>query len=501
MRKIIGWMLVLALILCAAAAGAEGPVMAGLDLEESHHDWDNNTFLRKMEERTGVQFTYKQYNNASEYTVWKRSLAKPGAELPDILFKAALTDEDTLSLYEQGVLIDLAPLLEENAPNLWALLQEHPDWQASLRLPDGAIAALPLIDPLQSNNLIWINKRWLTMTRQEMPTTAEELTEVLRVFKAQDPNRNSRGDEVPMTFTGMWDLRFLQHAFGLVLNDYGLSADENGTVTCGLTGEQNRQFLTWLHQLWEEELIDRMGFSTSDKMRQITDSNADIPYGIVFGPSILQLLPGSAMEDYAVLPPLSWEGKQVYRSFQGSLTRGTFAITRACADPAAMLRWVDFLYTEEGCYLSHSGVLDDDYEVHADGSWSWLYSAEDVMGVVMTEDTIADGGAIPGYVPPSYQLSFDDESTHRQIESMAAVAEIAREAVPSAYLTAEESARLASLWAPIMEYAETQMTWFVTGDAALTDETWNTFCAKLDELGMPEVVAVWQQVMDRRGGN
>ena len=72
MRKIIGWMLVLALILCAAEAGAEGPVMAGLDLEESHHDWDNNTFLRKMEERTGVQFTYKQYNNASEYTVWKR---------------------------------------------------------------------------------------------------------------------------------------------------------------------------------------------------------------------------------------------------------------------------------------------------------------------------------------------------------------------------------------------------------------------------------------------
>ncbi len=499
MKRLLALAAALMLLTGVLGAGAEsgGPfVMAGFDDASSNHDWNNNLFFRQMEERTGVNFTFRQFIDAAEYASWKASLKK-GADLPDVLFKAALTPQETLSLYEAGVLVDLRPLLPENAPNLWALLQENPAWLKAVTLPDGAIAALPMIDPVQNNNLIWINKTWLTILQLDPPATADAFADVLRAFRDKDPNRNAKKDETPMTFTGFWDLRFLQHAFGLVMNDWYQTADEDGTVHCDLTGEQNRAFLAWLHMLWEERLIDHYGFNSSDTTRKITDSNAAITYGVVMGPSAMQMLPAGAAADYTVMMPLAWEGQQVYRSLLGELNRGTFAVTKACRDTAAMLRWVDFLYTEEGCFLSRSGVEGKDYEHHSDGTWSYLYDAENVLNLVMTEDTIADGGATPGYVPVSYQMSFDDSDTRRLLESLDAMRAFTREAVPQVTFTDAEEARLNEIWPPISAYCETAMTRFVTGDVELNDENWTAFCQKTEELGLPEVTQIWQQAVNR----
>ena len=489
--------LCLALFIPVQMTAAEGsPVMAGFDEASSGHDWNNNCFFLAMEEKTGQSFQYRQFKDAAEYAQWKAGLA-PGADLPAVLFKAALTDAETVRLYENGVLMDMIPLLAEHAPNLWALLQADPAVMQAVTLPDGAIAALPMIDPMPSNNLIWINQRWLTVLNLEMPTTIEALTDVLRAFKTQDPNRNGRADEIPMTFTGLWDLRFLQHAFGLIMNDRYLGTDDSGTCVSLLTDARNRAFLTWLGQLWAEELIDRNGFTSGDTLRKITDTNAAVPYGVVFGPTALQLLPASAADSFVPLEPLAFEGKAVYRSLLGPMTKGTFAITTACADPSAMLEWIDFLYTEEGCYLSRAGQKDIDYEVHEDGTWSWLYSAEDVMNIVMTEDTIADGSATPGYVSPSYQLAFDDDATHRQLERIYALASKSVEPIPQIYLTDEEREKIDAIWPAISEYCETQMTWFITGDQKLEDDTWNAFCQKARELGIDEVAAIYQSALHR----
>ena len=48
----------------------------------------------------------------------------------------------------------------------------------------------------------------------------------------------------------------------------------DGHTVVGVEGtnpDENRAFLTWLHTLWTEGLIDHDGFSTTDNLRQITD--------------------------------------------------------------------------------------------------------------------------------------------------------------------------------------------------------------------------------------
>lgn len=63
-----------------------------------------------------------------------------------------------------------------------------------------------------------INVEWLEKLGLDMPTTTEELKEVLIAFKTKDPNGNGKADEIPLSFInkyGAEDLVFLFASFGL----------------------------------------------------------------------------------------------------------------------------------------------------------------------------------------------------------------------------------------------------------------------------------------------
>ncbi|MBQ9299949.1 MAG: hypothetical protein IJ214_05500, partial [Clostridia bacterium] len=70
LKKII--CIVLTLMLpCAALAEY---TMAGYDDSSTYRDWKTNGFFRRMEEKTGVQFTYRQYTKASDWTKAKAEM-------------------------------------------------------------------------------------------------------------------------------------------------------------------------------------------------------------------------------------------------------------------------------------------------------------------------------------------------------------------------------------------------------------------------------------------
>ena len=278
MRKGIVWILALMLLFSAACGEstqkAPDYILEGYDGKVSYRVWDTNSFFSRMQEKTGISFQFRQYTEADAWARRKLELKK-GTDLPDVLFKAELNSSEVRDLYQAGQIIDLSPYLETYAPDLWKMLEEHPEWKKAITMEDGAIPALPAINTLQNNDAMWINTAWLKKLKLEMPKTADELTEVLRAFKNDDPNGNYQKDEIPLGFIGMWELRFLGHAFGIIDNDYYVT-EKDGKVTSSLTSDENRAFLTWLHQLWEEGLLDHTGFSTTDDARQITDEKKAI---------------------------------------------------------------------------------------------------------------------------------------------------------------------------------------------------------------------------------
>ena len=496
MRKVMTWLLLMAMLLLPCAAMAQDLTvysMAGYDDAAANHDWNTNYFFQRMEEQKGFAFMFSQYTDENTWAQAKQGMIDGVMELPEVLFKACLSNTEQLQMYEKGVLIDLKPYLEQYAPNLWAMLQEHPDWLKAITLPDGAIVALPGINQLQNNNAMWINTTWLETLGLSEPATAQELTEVLRAFKTQDPNRNGKKDEIPLSFCSLWDLRFLGHAFGLVANDYYVTMDEDGQAASILTTDENRAFLTWLNELWTEGLISQDGFTTIDSTRRITDSNATMTYGMFLSPTPLNLVPSSALDQYSMLQPLFYEGKQTYRDLTGDVITGTFAITSACPAPEVIVDWVDYLYTEEGSRLAQGGAEDEEYAWNSDGTWSWIYDTETMANGLLAEATIADGASMPGLASVEFQLAYDDTATHKVIEELLSLKSVARLPYPQVFLTEEKQARVDAIQADLGYYAEQQMVWFVTGDVELNDDTWNDFCRTLKEKGMDEMLAIWQE--------
>ena len=497
MRRGAAWILIIVMLFSTACADSSQKApdffMEGYDGGITYRVWDTNLFFERMQERSGVSFVFRQHTEEEEWNRRKQEMLE-GTDLPDVLFKAELSSSEVRELYQKGYIIDLKPYLETYAPDLWKLLKEHPEWEKAITAEDGAIPALPAINTLQNNDAMWINTSWLKKLKLDMPTTAEELTEVLRAFKTGDPNGNYTQDEIPLAFLGMWELRFLAHAFGIIDNDYYVTA-KDGIVTSSLTSDENRAFLAWLHLLWEEGLLDPNGFTYTDNMRQITDENKAIPYGMIMTATPVTILPQKALEQYTILEPLRYDGKQIYRDLTGDLVRGTFAITSACKEPEKLVAWVNTLYTEEGSLLAFYGAEGEDYIRTEDGMWEWSTSMQTVADEILPTHTISEGGTAPGYEDISFQLQYREKSTRDTVEAMNNLKKFSVLPYPQVTLDAEAEERVAKIQADLSRYAEKTMARFVTGDIELTDENWEAFCSTVEEKGLQEMIEIWQNAI------
>ena len=487
--------LLLVMGMCTALAkGDAGFVMAGYEEEDTNRTWSGNLFFVRMQEKTGVTFRFEQ---AKDHEAWQRVKAgylQPDAQLPDVLFKAALSPSETIRMLDQGVLVDLAPLIEQHAPALHGLMEEHAGIRDAITLPDGRIGALPFINLAPSQNCLWINIEWLQALRLELPATAQELQSVLEAFKTMDPNRNSKSDEIPLTFLGAYDLKYLAHAWGLAANDFNVSAKDGKAVFMPL--EANfRPFITWCRELYQQGLLDKDGFFTVDALRRVTDSNAAVRYGALFAPLPSNILPGEWISRYTVMPPLTYEGTQVYRSIAPSIIPGTFAITAACQDAALVLKWVDYLYTSEGSILASAGQEGVDYLVDGDGSWRRTSEAE--ANAFQSTSVILSGVVPPGVSSDAFQRRYTDPAVRTISEEIDRVQAVARDPFPVFSLTLEQEQRLAPLQNGIGRYVDESIARWVLGEWELSDGQFAQFGQELERLGLGAFMAFWQETLEQ----
>lgn len=494
MRKTIISFVLACLMLTSLAAAGESPViMAGYEDQQSYRTWSENLFFKRMEQRTGLVFEYRQVHSSQEWEKTKAGYYSQGAELPQVLFKAGLSPSETIEMLDAGILLDLAPLIEENAPNLYRLLVDNPDVLAAVTLPGGRIGALPYIDLVPSQNCLWINQSWLDELKLKMPDTAQEFQEVLTAFKEGDPNRNGRADEVPLGFLGAYDLKYLAHAFGLVANDFNLFA-RDGLVSFMPAQPAFREFIRWARGLYKDGLLDKDGFTTADSLRQVTDEKATQRYGVLIAPLPSYILPASWTEDYAVVPPLSYEGNRSYRSIAPRATPGTFALTSACENPEELLGWVDFLYTPEGAILETSGEEGLDFLVDGDGTWRKTETASQQS--FLAEVSIMTGTTPPGVSNDAFQRRYGDSIIRLVSEQIDRVTAVAQDPFPPFSLTRAQEEEIEPLQKALGRYVDESIARFVLGELEVSDEQFSAFEEGLNALGLEKFLSIWQDVLD-----
>ena len=165
-------------------------------------DFSDMWYVKEMRERFNIDLKFIPV----EEVAWeeKKALAFASNDLPDI-FLDGITNNDENMYGPLGMLVNLAPLVEEYAPNLKALFDEYEDVRKSFYFEDGSLYCIPAFRNFDRDMVIYpysFNKQWMEDLGIEKLETLDDLYAYLVAVRDGDPNGNGIADEIPVT--GVW---------------------------------------------------------------------------------------------------------------------------------------------------------------------------------------------------------------------------------------------------------------------------------------------------------
>jgi len=500
LSTIVAMLLVLAMALglCGAAFAEENPVFTVAVVRWTDGwgtDFTQTALLREISEATGVTIEWQPYYNQNWGEQKSLLLASGLSALPDAFFGSiSLTDSD-IALNED-FFVDLTDLIPEYMPNLTAIFESDPTMRALCTNAEGRIYSLPKKLPLRpaTANEMYINKVWLDELGLAMPTTYDELAEVLVAFSKSGEGRY--GYISAASLAG--DLNGLLLPFGVQAsragNFMGLDADNQPYFVP--TSENYREAVKWAHQLYVDGALDPERFTqTPDMVRAKIQDEAGSATGIVFAWTADAELLGNA-RDYVVVEAVAGPDGQRYVEADPTFLnygRNEFVITKNCSDPGKLLAWADQFYTDLASLQTYYGSIGDGkIAENDDGTYEVLLPAPD-SGINLDTScwtySFRDHG--PKYMSEAFESRIilpTTEGDGIKLADDAVNAAYVRDTFPVCFYTAEQLDEMAFLTPDIYNYVSTQYAhWVVDGGI---DEEWDAYLAKLDQMGLPDLLAI-----------
>lgn len=492
----------------------------------------DNAFTKAVEKKFDIDFDWQTTTYDGSVAGEKRQVSLASGDYPDVYFLVPWVDafsrSEVLKYGQQGVLMPLEDLIDEHAPHLKERFEEKPEWKESVTAPDGHIYAITQWSECfhcSYPSKMWMNSTWLDKLGLQQPTTTEELREVLRAFKNDDPNGNGKADEVPLSASASEPvINYFMNAFAYA--PYGSPSSppplvmDGDTVTISASSDQWRAGLQYIASLADEGLIDTASFTQNgDALRALGD-NADAeilgaaavlhPYEFVTAES-----PDGRDTHYdAVAPVTGPDGTQfaTYRSAVNPL--GMFAVTNKSTEEERVkaIKVIDYLVTDEGDKLGAMGpegeawvpAVDGDvaldpkleatfkpltYDETSNAAWrsvaQYWDSLEYRNSQVVPEDVYSPDGyerrllnATQEYEPfmPGESLLFPAEKL---------------------WPNPDTSAELAELQTNIATYVIQAQAEFVSGQRDINDDaTWQAYIDDLSGLGADRYLELQQALYD-----
>ena len=475
-----------------------------------HGEWDTLEFFDIMEEMTNISFEFD--TPASEVLEEKKNLALNSGTYAEVMFGTNLSRDQQVKYGSQGILLPLEDLIEKYCPNIMACFEANPGVRNSMTAPDGHIYSLAQVatnGPLKATNL-WINKDWmdaLGIADDELPTTAEEFEELLIRFRDEDPNGNGEQDEVPFVIfddanKGMSLYNYMLPWFGVLSPQFYV--DDDGVIHYGMIEENAKVGMEYIHNLYAEKLIDNDCFVTGAAEAQAKGAEGRVGSGFhalprfVFGNMTIE-----EEATYPCMPALSSDVNPEQTTTKNTgISQGTFALTDKCSEEVqvAMMRWLDYLYSEDGSWLIHYGPEGHIWEPSPNNPDMAVYiqpedgrNTEEVRGGEITPDC---GVACPKWVRPTTEGAWDDVQQQARIQwSEKNLNPYAKMTLPDMFFTTEEQAELDVLSTDLSKYMTENNAKFITGDQSFDE--WDAYVQGYKDMGIDRMIEIYQTAYDR----
>lgn len=484
-------------------------------------NFETNDFTKWYEEKTNVHIEWEVVPEQSIQE--KLNLVLASEDYPDVIMGLNISPAQQMIYGSQGAFLPLNDLIEKQGTNTKKMFQDNPEIQPAITALDGNIYALPEVNECYHCSMsqkMWIYEPWLKKLNLKMPETTDELYEVLKAFKEQDPNGNGIQDEIPLSISPKsWSSSidaFLLNSF--IYNPvYGSSYKhifiKDDKLDVAFNKPEWREGLRYMNKLYAEGLLAPESFTQDDnQLIQIGENPDTVLLGASTGGHqgiFTQLLGESGRWlEYKTVPPLKGPNGVRYAALDSTgMNPGAFVITKKAKHPELALRWADGLYEREHTLRSVYGRPDQEWREAKDGEvgingepavWSELKS----YGTVQNIAWIQTG---PSLRTNDFRLSAvakgDDDlevvlynETKNKYEPHKPT-DVST--VPPLFLTNEQASEVADLSKTINDYVDEMMARFVIGDADL-DKDWDGYVQQLEAMNVARYLEIYQEAYDGR---
>lgn len=466
----------------------------GMNSWYSTVDLSDALLLNEIADRANVTINWNLLDPTSYSDAVSPMLAS-GQDLPDII---ELPDLDPNMTYlSSGMFVALDEHFDI-MPNYTKFLDANPAIKATLTAADGHIYYVPqtAVDNCYQPVMMY-NVKWLEKLGIEAPNTLDGFVEMLRAFRDNDMNGNGDAtDEVPLSVQSAFLPYMFGPAFGLDLVS-GFYADDEGTVHYAYyESEQYKAYLTFLHDLYTEGLLE-VEFASLNR-DQITARCANDTTGVTFDYSWqMSNLYSAQYPDYdgetgimVGVPPLSgeYEGFYVGRN----PVSGIFGVNAKSSNIELAVKFLDYAMSEEAQDLYVWGMEGLTYEVDADGNRQYLpRCTEDAvwyqgLGINAPNMPSQQSASATDVLLPAWHVKavYENEAPYN------------RAPFPATYATIDEASIVSMYLVDIQTYVDERAIAFICGYADIATE-FDSYISTLQAMQVEEVLKVRQAQYDR----
>lgn len=465
--------------------------------------WTESLVYVEAAKATGV--TIDMTCVASDAQQEQTQLTIASGDLPDLMTSLDMYYQVS-DLIDQEIIMDLAPYLEEHAPDYMAAIREG-GYEKDIYTDDGASPCTYYVSEGVPNSGMYIRKDLLDEAGLDIPVTYEDYDEVMAAFK-------DMGVEEPfaMDATGVGASDVYNAGLGIALYSHPIMGSGNdgfyqvdGVVKFGYLEDAFDTYITQMADWYAK------GYINKDYITDNENNNSEEFTARVTSGSIATFTGGRTLYDtyneggqaenpdfelIAIPSPRLNEGDEIHLApYRNTSIQSSFYATTECSNVEALLAWTNYFFTEEGHMLANYGVEGMTYEM-VDGKPVYTdMITNNADGLTLTQTT---------YIYLSSACGVIDNSRENQwySESFAEAAEIWGEGVDNAYkipgstkMNAEESAAYSSTFNDIQTYITEMVAKLINGSEPI--ENVDAFQQTLVDMGIEDCIDLWQSAVDR----
>lgn len=337
-------------------------------------DYSSALTYENLAEATGVNVEFKMLAEATYST--QIDLIIASGDTPDMYGRSLGSYDSKLQqAIEDEVVIDILPLVEENAPDLYNLMQRDTTWADQLKNADGTICKIANYTLPKTTEGGFVRGDWLEELGMEAPSTLDELTAVLEAFN------NNYDTTLTMLLDSdlgsVLDQFYNMSVMGFKSFSFQLTEPGSTEVICSMATDEYINYLLKLHEFYEKGIINSDFLSTSKDAGNLESCYINGESGVWKDDAKYTYNNAAAgMENNPnwTATPIVID-KSDYHMNQSTGAGGVgmtqVYISADCTDPELALQFINYGYTQEGGLLIQVGVEDVTFTYDENGKMSY----------------------------------------------------------------------------------------------------------------------------------